>query len=289
VSAVEPHGEGVLQQELEKRKQKLAKLGYFDLDRKRQLPGFPFKIGVITASNSAAWNDFKKHVLSEYAGLTIYLHDAKMQGAYCVDSIVAAFERLAKEKLDIIVLTRGGGSLQELMPFNSQEVVEAIVNSQFPVITAIGHEIDITLADLAADIFVSTPTKAAEIISGKYAEFKNALERIAYYLQRVRLLYKNLPIELTNESKRLYSGIELFFKEKKSTLSDAFSQLELLSPKGTLKRGYSITFDKNGRIIKEAVKVEIGDRVRTMLFKGEFQSIVREIPSTKRQISNKFQ
>lgn len=275
VSAVEPHGEGVLQQELAKRKRELAKLGYFDEARKRPLPEYPMKIGVITAVGSAAWNDFKKHVVKEYAGLTLFLHDALMQGAYAVDSVQEAFARLAKEELDLIVLTRGGGSLQDLMPFNSKELVEAIVNSPHPVISAIGHEIDITLADLAADFYVSTPTKAAEVIAQKYAVFKNELSMHQQRLERIKVYYKNLPVELDNAWVRLDSGMRNLLKYRMVDLQKSHARLKLLSPMNTLKRGYSITFDKNGMIIKSVNKLSKKDIVRTRLFKGEFSSVVQ--------------
>lgn len=277
VTHIEPHGEGVLQQELEKLKLKLAALGYFAEERKRALPAYPERIGVITARKSAAWSDFKKHVVREYAGLTIYLHDALMQGAYCIDSVCSAFARLAKDKLDLIVVTRGGGSLQDLMPFNSQEIVEAIIGSPYPVVTAIGHEIDITLADLAADLYVSTPTKAAEIIAEKYAILKKKLTYHLHNLQRVKLYYKNLPIVLENEKRRLNQSMVLLLKDNRKALSEAHEQLELLSPRGTLKRGYSVTFNKGGKIVKSANKLRKEDSVKTMLFKGEFTSVIQEI------------
>lgn len=274
VAHIEPHGEGVLRQELEKLKLKLAGLGYFAEERKRPLPAYPERIGVITARNSAAWSDFKKHVVKEYAGLTIYLHDALMQGAYCVDSVCSAFARLAKEKIDLIVLTRGGGSLQDLMPFNSQEIVEAVVVSPYPVVTAIGHEIDITLADLAADVYVSTPTKAAEIIAQKYAILKNKLAEHIHLLHRVQLYYKNLPIQLENEQKRLHQAIKLVLENSHKALVKAHTQLELLSPKQTLKRGYSITFAKDGKIVRDAKVLRQNDTVWTKLYRGKFTSVV---------------
>lgn len=281
VFSVEPHGEGVLQEELEKLKRKLADLGYFEEERKKPIPLYPIQIGVVTAGNSAAWSDFKKHVVKGYAGLEISLHDALMQGAYCVDSVVSALDRLEKERLDLIVLTRGGGSLQDLMPFNSQAIVEKIVSLKTPIICAIGHEIDITLADLAADLYVSTPTKAAEVISGQYVEFRNKMEREFNRLGQVRLFYKNLPVEIKNARKRLDLSIRALFDFQVQKLEKIYEKLIILNPQNTLKRGYSITYNKNGKIVREVEIIGKGDLVRTQLHKGGFNSFVSKISNSK--------
>lgn len=276
VSNVEIYGEGILQKEFEKLKKKLAEKGYFAEERKRKIPDYPQKIGVITSASSAAWRDFKKHVTSEYRGLEIILHDALMQGAYSADSITAAFERLKDENPDLIVLTRGGGSLQDLMSFNSEKVVEAVVGSPAPVITAIGHEIDITLADLAADVYVSTPTKAAEVISGKYASFRQKLSDCFNRLRKAQLYYQSLPIQLENVKKSIVVNMEILFKDKAQNLNKSYSRLKLLSPRGTLRRGYSITYTQDGRIVRSAEDISVNDLIRTRVYKGEFKSAVCE-------------
>lgn len=176
VTHVEPQGEGQLLAQLKQLKQRLQTEGLFDLEIKKPLPPLPRKIGLITAKDSAAYTDFMTHATSHYQGLHVYFFDAVMQGAYCTDSVLFALRHLTQQPLDVIVITRGGGSLQDLMGFNSEQLVRAIRQSPVPIVSAVGHEIDWTLADLAADIRVSTPTKAAELIAQTWQQLRRQLD-----------------------------------------------------------------------------------------------------------------
>jgi exodeoxyribonuclease VII large subunit len=165
-SQVMPVGEGALKIALEKLKKRLTKEGLFEEERKRALPRFPQKVGLITSRESEAIKDFKKIISESYSQLKIYHFDARVEGKNAKDDILAAFDffNTFNQKLDAVVLTRGGGSLESLKAFNEEEVVKAVAGSKYPVVCGVGHEGDVSLADLAADVRASTPTNCAEIL-----------------------------------------------------------------------------------------------------------------------------
>lgn len=161
-----PAGEGALRVAFEKLKFKLEKEGLFDLERKRPLPMFPERIGLITAKNSQAYSDFIKVLGGRMGGIKIYFCPVQVQGRGSVESILGALEYFNRNlrNLDLLVLTRGGGSLEDLLSFNDEQVARAIFSSKIPVVCGVGHEDDVTLADLVADKRASTPSNAAELI-----------------------------------------------------------------------------------------------------------------------------
>lgn len=165
VRSVTPAGEGELRRAFEILKQKLSSEGLFSTDRKRPLPKYPSRVGLITSADSAACADFLKVINSRWSGLTVYLADTTVQGPSAPDQIVSAinyFNQLPS-LLDVLVITRGGGSLEDLAAFNTEPVVRSIASSRTPTIVGVGHEIDISLADLAADHRAVTPTDAGRL------------------------------------------------------------------------------------------------------------------------------
>ncbi|MDQ6951847.1 MAG: exodeoxyribonuclease VII large subunit [Mariprofundales bacterium] len=163
VRSVAPAGEGALAAEFERRKQELAARGWFDSARKRPLPNLPSHIGIVTSTTAAALEDVRKVLASRPGWLRLTLAPALVQGVGASASIVQAMARVAAEKPDLILLVRGGGSMEDLWCFNDESVVEAVLRAPVPVITGVGHEIDTTLADLAADVRAATPSNAAEL------------------------------------------------------------------------------------------------------------------------------
>jgi exodeoxyribonuclease VII large subunit len=163
VRSLEPAGEGELKRALELLKAKLTAEGLFDPARKRPLPSFPGRIGLVTSLNSAAYHDFMKIIQGRWGGLEIIAADVTVQGQSAPDSVVAALEHLNQlpQPVDLIVLIRGGGSLEDLAAFSSEPVVRAVAASRTPMIVGVGHEVDVGLADLAADVRAATPTDAA--------------------------------------------------------------------------------------------------------------------------------
>lgn len=189
-------GEGSQLVELNKLKKKLSDKGYFDLDRKKLIPKFPFKIGLITGYKSAAYYDFLKVLNDNKYNCEIYLYHTLVQGEYASKEIEKALEYLDNENLDLIVLTRGGGSKDDLSVFNSELIADRLFKMYTPTISAIGHEIDLSIADLVTDMYLSTPTKAAEYIARNYVHsienIINTNRNIQYFIQSKLYEYENM-------------------------------------------------------------------------------------------------
>lgn len=188
-------GEGRQLVELNKLKKKLSDKGYFDIDRKKPIPKFPFKIGLITGYESAAYYDFLKVLNDNKFNCEIYLYHTLVQGEHASREIDLALEYLDTENLDLIVLTRGGGSKEDLSVFNTELIAHRLFKMNTPTISAIGHEIDLSIIDLVTDMYLSTPTKAAEYIVKNYVHsiesITNTNRNILYFMQSKLYEYEN--------------------------------------------------------------------------------------------------
>lgn len=183
VLKIEEFGEGILLAQLEKLKQNLEKKGYFDKEKKKDLPAFPANIAVISSEVSDAWHDFKKHSVDNFPVIKIALFDVKVQGAVSTRQIISALKLADKRKYDLIVIVRGGGSLEDLQSFNDEHLAEAIFMAKTPIVVGVGHEKDITIASLVADVNASTPTDAAKIVTADFVSFE---EKLDVLIQRVQ-------------------------------------------------------------------------------------------------------
>lgn len=181
--------------ELNKLKTKLNQKGYFDLDRKKSIPKYPNNIGLITGYESAAYYDFIKVLSDNNYDCNIYLYPTLVQGEYAQEDIISALTYLDKENLDLIVITRGGGSKDDLSVFNSEFIADCIFDIKTPTISAIGHEIDLSIVDLVTDLYLSTPTKAAQYI---VKDYKNSIEKILNMNKNIHNLVQNKLNEYTN-------------------------------------------------------------------------------------------
>lgn len=282
VDKMELSGEGTIKRAYEILRKKMETEGLFDAARKRPLPAFPATIGLITSPDAAAYTDFVRQAYLRLGGLLIRLIPVAVQGAGAVDDICKAFDYFnkASDKPDVIVLTRGGGSMEDLQQFNSEEIARAIFASKIPTVCAIGHERDVTLAELAADQRASTPTHAAQIaipsrddlairVESLTARQKNAVDRRLSSLQQDSAEYINRLTGLAGSSiariralsarflhaTRLFDYHRLNLAERLKTDSKL---LRSLSPKNILKRGYSIV-RKHGKIVKTAASLTPGD------------------------------
>jgi len=298
---MQPAGVGRLQLEFEKLKQRLAEEGLFDSEDKNELPAFPNKIGIITSSTGAAIKDILNVLHRRAPHLKIIVKPAKVQGEGASQEIADAIDLFNQYgKVDLLIVGRGGGSLEDLWAFNEEVVARAIYRSSIPVISAVGHEIDFTIADFTADLRAATPSAAAELAVPDYLEVRG---QVLYQLQR-------LSQELNNQTSRLKSRInaiensyglrrledrihqyalqidELNAKLAQSTSikfnrnSDYIKQLEQrlsnLNPKQVLKRGYSITY-KNNKVVKNTVSVTKNDVIETEISNGRLVSAVMRI------------
>lgn len=282
VRYIEPKGVGAQALALEQLKEKLLKEGLFDEDRKRPLPFFPQKIGIVTSPTGAAVKDILKVLARRFPNLDILISPTRVQGDEAPGEIVSALGKLYKDSaVELIILARGGGSKEDLWAFNDEGVAREIAKSPVPLISAIGHEIDITIADLVADIRAATPSMAAEIAVREKQELKNDI----IYLKEQLALALNNRVELyAREIDQLQSefvySIQSSLDAATSELSNLSGNLDALSPLKVLGRGYSITQKlPKKEIIKDSKKLKKGDEVMINFNKGKAKCTVKETKS----------
>jgi len=294
--AMELSGKGQILFELEMLKKKLAKEGLFDQSRKRKINLFPNCVGVISAPNSAALSDIKTNLLRRNPLLEVKLFPSLVQGSEAPKELLNALKKAKNEKIDTLIIGRGGGSSEDLTAFNDETLVREVANFPVPVISAVGHEIDFTLIDYVADARASTPTGAAELATidkreiyemlDKYEEsLENSLiQRITFFKQKLNLysqnsffknpksMYENKLIELENTKKVMEQYIKHLYEMKNEEINSLKGRLKALSPDGVLSRGYSISQDENGNVIKSIKDIKVNQLVKTRLSDGEITS-----------------
>jgi exodeoxyribonuclease VII large subunit len=305
ISRVEEQGLGALQAAFRKLYKKLDSEGLFAQERKKQLPQFPFRIGFVTSPSGAAIQDFLQVLKRRWPVASVLIIPSKVQGEGAAEEIARGIKAAARirPELDVLVVGRGGGSIEDLWAFNEEIVVRAVADCPLPTISAVGHEIDVTLCDLAADVRALTPTEAGEIIAPHREEILNQLEGVhnrlrslvGYQYERAEGQLASLadrPILaeperlLERPSQRLddfYRDMDLAIDQKleaaKNTLQQHAQVLEALSPLGVLARGYSLTVDaETGKLITSEQEVVPGQTIRTKLASGEIQSTVLPSP-----------
>lgn len=302
VEKIEPKGIGALQLAFEQLKEKLYKEGLFDPIRKKPLPRIPFSVGIITSASGAAIRDILKILKTEAGFLRLILRPTVVQGEAAKHDIAEAIAEFNQHaQVDVLIVGRGGGSLEDLWAFNEELVARAIFNSKIPVISAVGHEIDTTISDLVADLRAETPTAAANLIVSKKNEVLELLERSCLLLSgliREKLneleekcgliaahsAFKH-PLQKIEELQQDTDGlcrladlaIQQFLRiigEKFKTIS---GRLQALNPLAILSRGFSLTTTLDGGIVKDTNSLKKGQLVRTKLAKGSFQAEVIKI------------
>lgn len=302
VKKVEPLGQGALQIAFQKLQAKLDREGLFSAARKRPLPNFPARIGVVTSPSGAAIQDFLEAAANRWPGVEIILIPAQVQGQGASQSIAEGIQNAGKihPALDILVVTRGGGSLEDLWCFNEERVVRAVANSTIPIVSAVGHEIDITLCDLAADVRALTPTDGAtrvlpdaNLLDQTVRDLSGRLNRtmrlaIDSRQRRVDSLAARPILRKPHEVIHLRSryldeldmrgklAIESKLKLGRANLATLAASLTALSPLDVLSRGYSVTLDAKGKAVDDAKQLRDGDIIRTRLNKGEIESVVKK-------------
>ncbi|OGD85922.1 exodeoxyribonuclease VII large subunit, partial [Candidatus Curtissbacteria bacterium RBG_13_35_7] len=187
VMRIEMFGQGILLENLEKLKKKLQQKGYFNQEAKKKLPDYPRTIAVVTSKDSDAWQDFKKHSINYFKFINCQLFDVLVQGQKSVLQIIETLKKVDKMNYEVIVLIRGGGSIEDLSGYNDEKLADQIYKAKTPILTGIGHEKDITIADLVADFRASTPTDAAKIIINNYLNLQEKLIHIKLLLSKLIL------------------------------------------------------------------------------------------------------
>lgn len=299
VSKMEPAGTGNILQMLEERKQKLAAEGLFDSEKKRPLPLFPKTIGVVTSPTGAAIRDILNIAKRRNPKINIIVLPAIVQGDGAAQTIIRMIEIANFYKLcDILIVGRGGGSLEDLLPFSEENVVRAVSSSNIPVISAVGHEIDWALCDYAADFRAPTPSAAAEMAIPVLEDIKIELQdykedlynNINRIVKNTRLLiksfnpdsleikFRNIQQPLLNRFENakinLFENIKNKIKDYRNIISNSKTILENTSPQTILDRGYSMVTDNKGNIIRNENQVSAGDEIKITLAKGKLSASV---------------
>jgi exodeoxyribonuclease VII large subunit len=259
---------------LERLKQKLAGEGLFDESRKRPLPRFPRLIGLVTGSDAAAKRDVLTGITSRFPPANVVVAETFVQGPRAPAAIAAALLELCRRGVDVIVLARGGGSFEDLLPFSDERVVRAVASCAVPVVSAVGHEQDIPLCDLAADVRASTPTAAARLVVPDIAELRHRLEssRAALHLGAMRTAERHGE-RLTTMRDRLQRAPLLALERKRARLDNAHGRLGALSPVSTLQRGYAIV-RREGTVVRSTGQVTSGDNILVDVADGSFGAVV---------------
>lgn len=307
VQVVEPQGVGAAQLALRQLHAKLAAEGLFDPAKKRALPRYPRRIAIVTSPTGAAIRDFLEVLRRRWHAIEVLVVPSRVQGEGASEELAAAIRGVARwaEQIDVLVVARGGGSIEDLMSFNAESVVRAIASSPIPVISAVGHEIDVTLADLAADVRALTPTEAAERVVPSRDELLERLgtlqRRLGHSLRgcaaqaRARLdglaqsrslrrpwdRIHDLARLIDELSQRSARAVQWSLERARERLGRAAGRLEALSPLAVLGRGYSLTesLDRGG-VVTRAEDVAVGERLRTRLSAGQVISVVETIGET---------
>jgi exodeoxyribonuclease VII large subunit len=281
---LEPDVIGALELAFRKLHARLAAEGLFDAKRKRPLPRFPRRIVIVTSPSGAAVRDLLQVTGRRWTGTNILIVPTRVQGAGAgamIANAIALANRVADAEL--LIVARGGGSAEDLWAFNEEVVVRAIVGSRLPVVSAVGHEIDVTLADLAADQRALTPSEAGELVVPDSREVAMHLDRLGERLRRIsenRLSEARVRLDQLAERARL--AVRRNVDDRRHALARLTAALEALSPLGVLARGYSLTFRDDGvTLIRSASDVHPEDLIRTRLAEGEILSrVVHSSPAS---------
>jgi len=301
VEFIEPKGIGALQLAFEQLKAKLDAEGLFDISRKRPLPRLPRKIGIITSPTGAVIRDMLTVIGRRFPGLAILIHPVQVQGETAAAEIAAALATFGRRAdLDVLIVARGGGSLEDLWAFNEEVVARAIARSPIPVISAVGHETDVTIADFVADLRAPTPSAAAELVVGQRDELRQRVDdlmaralmatenSLAARRARVKMLGRHLVVlspaaqvrgqaeRLRGLTQRLYAWWAAARMIRQERLKVLAGKLETLSPLSILARGYSICFGLPARqVVKSVAEIRVGSAVAVRLHRGELHCVVQ--------------
>jgi len=238
---IERYGLGAHLAALERLKQKLAAEGLFAAERKRPLPRIPRLIGLVTGNDAAAKRDVLTAITTRFPPAHVLVAETYVQGPRAVPAIVAAIEELCDRGVDVLILARGGGSFEDLLPFSDERLVRAVAACTVPVVSAVGHEQDTPLVDLAADVRASTPSVAGRLVVPDLAELKAWLERAHEGLQRgARRTCARHATRIEAAAERLRRAPLLSLERRRARLDHAHGRLRALSPRATLERGYAI-------------------------------------------------
>lgn len=306
VREMEPAGTGSLYLAFEQLKKKLESEGLFQVQYKKDLPQFPWRVGLVTSPTGAALQDILSTTRERFPHVNYLVVETLVQGTDAPADIVNSISYLnARNDVDIIVLARGGGSLEDLWAFNSEEVAREIFNSRIPVVSAVGHETDYTIADFVADVRAPTPTGAVSVvlphvdeindhIQGLLERGARALEnRVNQQKQRldyiIRLRFYRLPLQQIEQNREKQQNLEQrmqraavnLLQEKANRFQNLYTRLDGLSPLKIMQRGYSFCEDESGHLVSTVQQLELGQLLKLSFQDGEAWSRVEKINAGK--------
>jgi exodeoxyribonuclease VII large subunit len=305
IAAMKPAGIGQLQLAYEKLKARLQAEGLFDTEHKKPIAGYPWRIGIVTSAEAAALRDMLKIISQRFPAIEVLIFPAKVQGEGAAQSIAQAIRQanlfsLTVAPIETLIVGRGGGSLEDLWAFNEDPVARALYESAIPTISAVGHEVDVTIADFVADLRAPTPTAAAQMAVPDARELFLFLQETSHRLaraQKSRLDLFTMKLDLLRNSRgfrkpieRLREGQqsldyakEMLWREMKQKLksaqgsaSNSIRRLESLNPAKILQRGFSVIETEAGQPVKSTREIAIGDQIRVKLYQGRLQCRVTD-------------
>ncbi len=295
-------GLGTLQEKFEKLKEKLLKEGLFEESHKKQIPYLVNKIGVVTSKDGAALHDILSVLDRRFSNVEVLIYPVRVQGETAKNEIANAIKYLNEthKELDVLLVGRGGGSLEDLWAFNEEIVARAIYDSKIPIISCVGHEVDFTIADFVADLRAATPSVAAELVAKNRADIEEKIqmcqnsllskiesivnvyeEKINYFkncraLSKPQLIYEDKIQYIDDLREKIELYMNNIIENKSHTLQLKIQKLDLLSPLKILKRGYSVCFNEHGQLIKIKEQVKINDLINIKLSNGNVKTKVVE-------------
>ena len=303
VTDMQPDGVGAQALALKQRREKLAKLGYFDAEHKRPVPPLPQKIGIVTSASGAAKHDMLQILERRYPLAAVCVYPCLVQGEQAPGSIAEALMIAGQDGCDVILMGRGGGSAEDLSAFQEEIVAHAVYNSPVPVISAVGHETDHCIADEVADLRAPTPSAAAELA---VPDIRALMQNVDLYRKRLDAAFTELfeqkqaqlerltarlemqavgrQVELQQErfsslERRFHAAMERLLTERQQAWQMLCGRLETVSPVAILQRGYSLVYDKNGTLIHSAEAVKPDDTLQIRFAQGSCTAVVQAVTS----------
>jgi exodeoxyribonuclease VII large subunit len=263
---------------LDRLRRELAAEGMFATERKRPLPRFPRAVGVVTGADAAARGDLVETIRSRFPLARVVMCETRVQGVGAPRAIVAGLHALAtRDGVDVVILARGGGSFEDLLPFSEEAVVRAVATCPVPVVSAVGHEQDTPLCDLAADVRAATPTAAAALVVPDVRELRGSLDALHRRLGvSVRGRLEGRKVQLARLRERLDAAPRALLERRRTALDHAGSRLQALSPLATLARGYAIV-RADGSALRETTTVAPGDALEVQLAAGSLGARVEQV------------
>ena len=306
VLELQPAGIGELQLAFEQLKQRLKAEGLFEAEHKKPIPAYPERIGIVTSATGAAIRDLVTVVGRRFPSVQLILNPVRVQGDGAAEDIARAIDEFNEYgQVDVLIVGRGGGSLEDLWPFNEEVVARAIFRSKIPIISAVGHEVDFSISDFVADLRAPTPSAAAELVVRNRDELLSTLqamvqkmyrllkEKIRYYRDKVNYLESSYalrrPADVIKEynqrldelTRTMETALTHQIERERARITALTKHLENLNPLSIMKRGYSICYrEEDGHIIIDAVQLQKEDKIRVQFAKGQIRGTVDEVQSS---------